>query len=53
MASGGAQAELGDGDDGIHLRLLDSTDQFVVTLRGCSRGQGGLELTGGEEFPGI
>ena len=28
MASDGAQAELGDGDDGIHLRLLDSTDQF-------------------------
>ena len=53
MASGGAQAELGVGDDGIHLRLLDSTDQFVVMLRRCSRGQGGLELTGGEEFPRI
>ena len=53
MASGGAQAELGVGDDGIHLRLLDSTDQFVVMLRRCSRGQGGLELTGSEEFPRI
>ena len=53
MASDGAQAELGVGDDGIHLRLLDSTDQFVVMLRRCSRGQGGLELTGGEGFPGI
>ena len=53
MASGGAQAELGVGDDGIHLRLLDSSDQFMVMLRRCSRGQGGLELTGGEGFPGI